>query len=99
MDSNPLVSRPSNLKCFLEELKTLPKKSLSQNFLIDGNILNKIVKAADVQAGDRVLEIGPGPGALTEILLQKGAYVTAVEKDTLFAQALKRLQTADNRLE
>lgn len=99
MDSNHFISRPSNLRLFLDELKTLPKKSLSQNFLIDGNILQKIVKTADVQPGDLVLEIGPGPGALTEILLQKGAHVVAVEKDRIFAEALKRLQTEDNRLE
>lgn len=91
MHSHRSVYRPSNLKVFLEELKTFPKKSLSQNFLIDGNILDKIIQTADIQPGESVLEIGPGPGALTERLVEKGAKVIAVEKDSIFAHALKRL--------
>lgn len=58
-----------------------PKKSLGQHFLHDRGVLNDIVDAADVQSGEAVLEIGPGAGALTEILLQRGARVTAVELD------------------
>ncbi|MGH2612339.1 MAG: ribosomal RNA small subunit methyltransferase A, partial [Rhabdochlamydiaceae bacterium] len=74
-------------------------KFLSQNFLIDGNIVRKIVKFAEVKKGDSILEIGPGPGALTEELLAQGASVIAVEKDRKFAAALHRLQTADQRLQ
>ncbi|MGL4540155.1 MAG: 16S rRNA (adenine(1518)-N(6)/adenine(1519)-N(6))-dimethyltransferase RsmA [Candidatus Rhabdochlamydia sp.] len=73
-----------------------PKKALSQNFLIDGNIVRKIVDTAQVQTDDVVLEIGPGPGALTEALLLKGAFVTAIEKDAVFAQQLHRLQDLGN---
>ncbi len=83
------VFKPSELKQLLFELGVSPKKGLSQNFLIDGNILNKIVDLADVKENDLVLEIGPGPGALTEFLLAKKAKVTAVEKDTLWASRLK----------
>lgn len=90
--------KPSDLRAFLEEIDAVPKKSLSQNFLIDGNIIRKIVSFADVKAGDSVLEIGPGPGVLTEELLARGAHVLAVEKDHKFAQALSRLQTNDHRL-
>ena len=86
------------LACFLKEEGASPKKSLSQNFLIDQNITKKIVKTADVTAGDIVLEIGPGPGALTSALLEMGATVYAIEKDPVFARALARLQTPDNRL-
>jgi 16S rRNA (adenine1518-N6/adenine1519-N6)-dimethyltransferase len=75
---------------FLRTLGVEPKKGLSQNFLIDGNILKKIVAEAKVQAGDSILEIGPGPGALTEALLAQGAIVYAVEKDRVYAEALKR---------
>ena len=86
------------LLSFLAQVGASPKKGLSQNFLIDKNISQKIVKTADVKAGDAVLEIGPGPGALTSILLEKGATVYAIEKDPVFAKALTRLQTPDNRL-
>ena len=56
-------------------------KSLGQNFLHDGNQLRRIVAAAELSATDRVLEIGPGLGPLTELLLASGARVLAIEKD------------------
>lgn len=57
------------------------KKSLGQNFLIDQNILHKIVDAADLNEHKGALEIGPGIGALTEKLAQRAGKVTAVEID------------------
>lgn len=91
--------KPSELHFFLNEMGIHPKKGLSQNFLIDGNIIRKIVSAAGVQAGDVVLEIGPGPGSLTQALLETGAHVIAVEKDRALASALERLKTSSNHLE
>ncbi|HSX12073.1 MAG TPA: 16S rRNA (adenine(1518)-N(6)/adenine(1519)-N(6))-dimethyltransferase RsmA [Rhabdochlamydiaceae bacterium] len=91
--------RPTELHSFLSRSHLKAKKCLSQNFIIDGNVLRKIVKAAQVQAGDFIIEIGPGPGALTEALLAAGAHVLAIEMDRNFAAPLKRLQTADQRLE
>lgn len=88
--------RPTDLRRFLTSMGIQPKKGLSQNFLIDGNIIRKIVTTADIHANDIVLEIGPGPGALTEALLDANATVIAVEKDKMLAQALERLQK-DNR--
>jgi 16S rRNA (adenine1518-N6/adenine1519-N6)-dimethyltransferase len=88
----------SELIPFLKNLDARPRKSLSQNFLIDPNVVKKIVLTADIQPGDRVLEIGPGPGALTQELLRAGAHVWAVELDPLFAKELPRLQTSDQRL-
>lgn len=85
------VFRPSEL----HHLGIRAKKSLSQNFLIDGNILEKICHAADVQEGDTVLEIGPGPGALTERLLEKKAKVIAIEKDQTLAEKLHRFDHPD----
>lgn len=85
------IYKPSELTTFLESLGISPRKGLSQNFLIDGNILRKIVHAAEVSTDDIVLEIGPGPGSLTELLLGAGATVIAVEKDVILAEALKRL--------
>ncbi len=88
----------SELIPFLKEIGAAPKKSLSQNFLIDANIVKKIVRFADIQPGDAVLEIGSGPGALTAALLEAKASVFAIEKDAAFAAALSRLQTPDHRL-
>lgn len=56
-------------------------KRLGQNFLISSAIVNGIVRAAEIEKGDRVLEIGPGIGTLTQGLLEAGALVTAVELD------------------
>lgn len=83
--------KPTELNKFLKDLGVEPKKGLSQNFLIDGNILNKLIRASAVQKGDTVLEIGPGPGVLTEALLKTGASVVAIEKDETLANHLKRL--------
>lgn len=90
--------KPSELRLFLNELGIYPKKGLSQNFLIDGNIIRKIVAAADVQSDDVILEIGPGPGSLTQALLETGAHIVAVEKDEILAKTLDRLQTPSQQL-
>ena len=67
------------------------KKSLGQNFLSDANIARKIVGLLDVGAGDKVLEIGPGRGALTRWLDRSpAAVVCALEKDRDLAQAIRR---------
>lgn len=86
--------QPSQLKMFLDSLGVRAKKSLSQNFLIDGNIIKKIISTSDVESEELVLEIGPGPGALTEALLKENAHVIAVEKDRILAEALSRLGSA-----
>ena len=65
----------------LAELGPNPKRFLGQNFLVDGNIVNKSLELAKVGRGDRVVEVGPGLGTLTEALLQAEARVWAVEKD------------------
>jgi 16S rRNA (adenine1518-N6/adenine1519-N6)-dimethyltransferase len=57
-------------------------KSLGQNFLHDQNQLQRIVQAAGLSRSDKVLEIGPGLGPLTELLLQNAGHVLAVEIDT-----------------
>ena len=59
----------------------LAKKSLGQNFLKNEGVLQKIADAGDISTSDIVLEVGPGEGALTEKLLEKGGEVIAVEKD------------------
>ncbi len=55
------------------------KKSFGQNFLVDGNYINKIIAALDPQAGEMIIEIGAGRGALTEDLIESGANIIAIE--------------------
>ncbi len=83
------VYRPTNLTAYLDSLGARPKKGFSQNFLIDQNIITRILDDACIAPGDVVVEIGPGPGALTDALLARGAHVYAVEKDPLFARGLR----------
>lgn len=64
------------------------KKSLGQNFLTSRAVAEKIVATANLSPGDRVLEVGPGKGFLTRVLLSAGARVTAVEKDERLAGLL-----------
>lgn len=72
-------------------------KKLGQNFLIDARIVQGIVEAAEIQPGDRVLEIGPGIGTLTQGLAEAGAEVTAVELDKKLPAVLKEtLKAYDN---
>ena len=65
----------------LEKLGMRPGRGLGQNFLLDGNLLDWIVRAAGVTDKDNILEVGPGFGALTGRLLNTGAKLTAVEFD------------------
>ena len=67
------------------------KKSLGQNFLVDKNIIKKIVDVANVIEKDHVLEIGPGTGNLTEIILEKNpSKIYVIEKDNKLAEILKK---------
>ena len=65
------ITTPSELRQFLTSLGISARKAFSQNFLIDQNIVKKILSEADLKDGDSILEIGPGPGALTEQILKK----------------------------
>jgi len=64
-------------------------KSLGQNFLHDGNQLRRIVQAAELKKTDQVLEIGPGLGPLTELLLENSHEVLAIEKDARLVEFLR----------
>ncbi len=64
-------------------------KRLGQNFLRDEKILQKIVDFAQIEKGDVVLEVGPGEGTLTKLLLEKAGKVIAVEKDEKLAEILQ----------
>jgi 16S rRNA (adenine1518-N6/adenine1519-N6)-dimethyltransferase len=74
------------------------KKRFGQHFLVDPNILGGVAAAAGVGPGDRVLEIGPGPGTLTATMLGLGARVLAVELDRDLAAFLRRELVPDRDL-
>lgn len=65
------------------------KRSLGQNFLVDDSVIDRIVGALGNIGGVTVVEIGPGRGALTERILDTGAILTAIEKDTILAAELR----------
>lgn len=71
-------------------------KSLGQNFLLDLNLLDRIVRSIPLERGDRVFEVGPGPGGLTRALLKQGAQVVAVERDERALPILQRLSAASD---
>ncbi len=74
-----------------------PQKKYGQNFLIDKNILQKIVTAGEVSGTDTVLEIGMGKGILTEALAQKAGKVITIEIDTqLFPETQSKLAKHEN---
>ncbi|MDR1401316.1 MAG: 16S rRNA (adenine(1518)-N(6)/adenine(1519)-N(6))-dimethyltransferase RsmA [Endomicrobium sp.] len=67
-----------------------------QNFLIDKNVANNIVKAADLKKQDKVLEIGPGKGILTKIIQSQAKHLTAVEIDNNLFRKLSNYITLNN---
>ena len=84
------LTSPSQVKAWCIEHDFHPNKVLGQNFLIDKNILLSIVDTGLEGAGpeSNVLEIGPGLGVLTQELLNRGARVTAIEKDPVLGDRL-----------
>jgi 16S rRNA (adenine1518-N6/adenine1519-N6)-dimethyltransferase len=74
-------------------------KSLGQNFLLDGQLLDRIAHVPGDLSGQRVYEVGPGPGGLTRALLRTGAEVVAIERDRRCLPALAELgEAAEGRL-
>ena len=80
----------SEMRQILERDGIQLMKSLGQNFLHDTNQLRKIVDAAELTKSDKVLEIGPGLGPLTELLADQAGEVLAIEKDRRLAQILNQ---------
>lgn len=82
MDANAVnYCSPREVGALLRERGIRPSKALGQNFLVDRNVLARIVEAAALPPGAHALEVGAGLGVLTAALLDAGARVTAVEKD------------------
>ena len=85
--STPLLG-PAEIRDLADLLGIQPTKKLGQNFVIDANTVRRIVATAGVEAGQSVVEVGPGLGSLTLGLLAAGASVIAVEIDTRLATQL-----------
>lgn len=78
----------SEIRALLDMRGIRPRHRLGQNFLHDHNQIRKLIARAGVQRGDKVLEVGPGTGALTEALVEAGACVVACELDPQMAAIL-----------
>ncbi|MDT4920852.1 MAG: rRNA (adenine1518-N6/adenine1519-N6)-dimethyltransferase [Pseudonocardiales bacterium] len=79
---------PADIRALADRLGVRPTKTLGQNFLHDPNTIRRIVRTAELEPGEPVLEIGPGLGSLTLGLLAGGHPVLAVEIDAVLADAL-----------
>jgi len=89
----------SDIREVLSERELKLSKSLGQNFLHDQNQVRRIIAAAEAGPGDKILEIGPGLGPLTEALLQKGCEVLAIEKDQRLFEFLRQKFAGAGRLQ
>ena len=83
------LTSPQIIKNLFSEHGAKPNKRLGQNFLIDKNILRKIIESADIKPTDTIIEVGPGIGTLTQALAEKSGRVIAVEKDEKMIKILK----------
>lgn len=81
---------PADIRELATELDVTPTKKWGQNFLHDANTVRRIVAAADIDASDHVVEVGPGLGSLTLGLMEAAGAVTAVEIDPRLAERLPR---------
>jgi len=91
------VQTQSQIKSLLESHGLSPRHALGQNFLVDANLLRKLVNAAGLAPGMTVLEVGPGTGTLTEELLERGCRVVAAEMDRGLAALLRERLGANDR--
>jgi 16S rRNA (adenine1518-N6/adenine1519-N6)-dimethyltransferase len=95
MDEKKLYS-PRVMKDILDKHGFKFRKGLGQNFLIDGNIINKIAETAELDESTGVLEIGPGFGALTQVLCSRAKKVVAVEIDKSLREVHEETLNYDN---
>ena len=83
-----MISVYDETQMILKNYKIQANKSLGQNFLVDDNIINKIIDSSDLSKEDLVIEIGPGLGVLTNQLLQKAYKVIAIEIDEKMVEVI-----------
>jgi 16S rRNA (adenine1518-N6/adenine1519-N6)-dimethyltransferase len=89
----------TDIREILSERDLKLSKSLGQNFLHDQNQVRRIVAAAEAGPGEKILEIGPGLGPLTEALLERGCEVLAIEKDKRLFEFLRQKFAGASRLQ
>ena len=87
---HPQIANLSATRHILKTFNLRASKKFGQNFLIDSEIVEKIVNSAEISEGEEILEIGPGIGTLTQKLLESGAKVTAVEIDKKLPEVLSQ---------
>jgi 16S rRNA (adenine1518-N6/adenine1519-N6)-dimethyltransferase len=87
------------IKELLENIGVKPSKSYGQNFLVDNNVLKKIIDKSKLKKSEQVLEVGPGLGFLTELLSPQAKSVVVVEKDKRLAQYLEERELANVKIE
>ena len=85
-----MVSQLSKVKETLKNMDRRARKGLGQHFLVDSSYLKTISAKAELSKGDTVIEVGPGLGVLTEVLLEEAGHVIAVEVDAALTNALTR---------
>lgn len=88
MNSTIAIDNPVRTQAIVNRYFVKAKKNLGQNFLVDHQAVMGIIEAAEIEAGDQVIEIGPGIGSLTEQLLLAGAKVFAYEVDDSLPEIL-----------
>jgi len=93
-----MIGSITETKRILDKYNLQAKKKLGQNFLVDGNIIHKIIDQINLSKEDGVIEIGPGIGAMTEILLQQAEKVLCYEIDKDMVEVLSRELTNGNLL-
>jgi 16S rRNA (adenine1518-N6/adenine1519-N6)-dimethyltransferase len=86
--SSPHESLFSQTRDLLQQYELRARKGLGQHFLVNSGVLKNITQAADLSAGDIVLEVGPGLGVLTRELVGQAGYVIAVELDARMVELL-----------
>ncbi|MCK4259965.1 MAG: 16S rRNA (adenine(1518)-N(6)/adenine(1519)-N(6))-dimethyltransferase RsmA [Halanaerobiales bacterium] len=93
------IGTPVRTRELMKKFNIRPTKALGQNFLIDSNILDKIVEAGALTGEDHVVEIGPGIGSLTERIAKFAGKLTIIEKDRKLIPVLKEILNSYTNIE
>lgn len=89
----------SEIRSLLNSVNTEPRHRFGQNFMIDQNLVRLIADAGSIVENDRIIEVGPGTGTLTDEILSRGPHVTAVEIDRDLAKLLRERFASNERFE